>query len=82
MNQLYCGKCGEHCDARMLESGPSADCHEEAPLMVAFCPSHPDKCDGCEMRPLTEEELADVEAELMDDLPRAQRRAIARGRES
>ena len=80
--QLYCSSCRQPTDPMLCEVGPSASCCREAGLLVAFCPSHPDKCDGCEFRPLTDDELADVELELMDDLPRAQRRAIARGRES
>jgi hypothetical protein len=64
----------------LCEVGPSASCCREAALLIEV------ECE-CQapyigthyrFRPLTDDELADVEAELMDDLPRAQRRAIQR----
>ena len=82
--QLYCSSCRQPTDPMLCEVGPSASCCREAALLVMDlweeCPEASFRIKR--FRPLTDDELADVEAELMDDLPRAQRRAIARGRES
>ncbi len=62
----FCEKCRKPCEARLWESGAGSDCCE-ANLMEAFCPSQPDKCDGCEMRPLTRLEEEEVRRGLYEE---------------
>ena len=68
-----CGNCGNECTPIMSNVGISASCCEEAAVLVAFCPSQPDKCQGCETRPLTDEEERELLEEFHADLSPAER---------
>ena len=59
-----CAECNELCEPRLHEVGIVSGCCYDARVLVAFCPSHPDKCQGCETRALT----ADEERELAEEL--------------
>lgn len=68
MPDYFCSVCRKPCGVRMYESGVSSDCHEESRLMVSFCPSYPDKCNGCETRPLTPDEQTELTEQLAAEL--------------
>lgn len=59
-----CAECQKPCDPRLHEVGIVSGCCPEAQVLVAFCPSRPDKCQGCETRPLTADEERDLAEEL------------------
>lgn len=65
--QYYCSFCRKPTEAVLTNVGASARCCFEAALMVIFCPSYPDRCDGCEMRPLTAREEEELRGELYQE---------------
>ena len=63
----YCSRCKKETTPELTAVGAASGCCEEAELEVAFCPSYPDKCAGCERRPLTEAERDELTAELAEE---------------
>lgn len=77
--KYYCEKCKQECEPRLWESGAGSDCHE-ADLLVTYCPSYPDKCHGCEFRPLYEDEQRELTEEMAEEAD-AERTSSERARQ-